>query len=223
MDVRCVGSGRWSAVLVLAWVQASCTVTALPPTEADRNREKVVELEREVARLERRTADLESALAAARLQAPTRIDGTPVPSEVLAEAPFAIALRIGRFSGVVADGSTGRMLRLYLQPLDARDDVVQVAGSAVVEVLWIDEAGGSHPVAREAFDPAAWRERFRSGFMGRHYTVEVPLGEVPREVVDGAPQGRGSLLARVRLTDGLTGRELLAESLFQVQEVSSAP
>lgn len=204
----------WATLLSLG----ACTVTAVPPTEADRNREKVVELENEVATLQRRVTELETALAAAERQAPSRVDGTPVPSEVLATAPFATALRVGRFSGVVEESARGRLLRLYLEPVGARGDVVQVAGSATIEVLWIDPAGVSHQVAREALDPAAWRDRFRSGFMGRHYTVEVPLAG------PGLPsQPQGSLLARVAVEDGLTGRSLSTESLFDLRTLSSVP
>ena len=207
-----------AAILLATLPLVACTVTAVPPTEADRNREKVIELERQVAQLQGRIAGLEAALAAADARAPTRTDGTPVAAEVLATAPFATTLRIGRFSGVATEPSVGRVLRLYLEPLDARGESVQVAGSATIEVLWIDPAGVSHQVAAQTLDPAAWRERFRSGFMGRHYTVEVPLAASALP----APT-QGSLLARVGVNDGLTGRTLSAESLFELRTLSSTP
>lgn len=188
----------------------ACTVTAIPPTTADRNREQVVKLENEVDQLRRRTQELESALAAADGKGLLRLDGQPLDPAVLAAAPLATSLELGRFGGPVDTDGDGApdLLRLYLRPLDGRGETVQVAGSASVEVLWLDGAGVSRSVGALRLDPAAWRDSLRSGFMGTHYTVEVPL-----DIPTGADTRGGSMIARISVRDGLTGRTLATESL----------
>jgi len=203
-----------------------CTMTAVPPTAADRNRERVIELENEVDLLNGRVAELEAALRAAELetalraagQASIRADGQPMPADVLATAPFAVRLDLGRFGGLIDADSDDRPdgVRLYLQPRDGRGEVVQVAGRATVDAVWLDEEGNATALGRAELDPAQWREAFRSGFMGTHYTVELPFtsGLLP-------PGAGGSVIVRVSLSDGLTGRELAAESLHTLPRLPS--
>ncbi|MFO0873616.1 MAG: hypothetical protein U0575_06545 [Phycisphaerales bacterium] len=182
---------------------AGCTVTAMKPTEADRNRELVQQLQKEVSQLERRNAELESALGAARRQALPA--AATIDAETMAAAPFAATLRIGRFSGLVDESKDGKpdLLRLYLEPRDGQDRTVQVAGRAVVTVVQRQSDGSELEVGSAALDPAAWRRAFVSGFMGSYYSVDVPLSAT----IDP----RSPVLVRAALDDAFTGRTLRTE------------
>jgi hypothetical protein len=206
------GTFRVAACAAVALVGCGCTVTAIPPTAADRNRELVVELENEVDQLRRRTAELEAALAAASRLAVRPGDVRPLDSEVLAAAPFAIGLELGRFGGPIDADGDGRpeRLRLHVRPLDARRETVQVAGTATVEVFLIDD-GQSAPVGTARLGPLELRDAFRSGLMGSHYTIDVPIDSSSL-----GRDGRETLVARVVVVDGLTGRVLTAEALHTV-------
>lgn len=171
----------------------------------------MLELENEVSSLTRRIAELETALATAHRAAPTRVDGAPVPAEALAAAPLATTLRFGRFGGVVDGNRDGRLdrVRVYLELLDGRERAVQVAGSAVVEAILVDAAGGSRSLGIAELGPVAWQEAFRSGFLGTHYSVEIPI--------EWSPELSGSVLVRATVDDALTGRQLQAETLYPLQ------
>lgn len=198
------------AILGALSLLAGCSVTAVAPTAADRNRERVLELENEIAALTRRNAELETALAAAQHAAPTRIDGAAVPADALAAAPLATTLRFGRFGGVIDGERDGRpdRVRIYLELLDGRDRAVQVAGRAVVEAILVDPAGGARSLGVVELNPAAWQDAFRTGFLGTHYSVEIPFTWSPELV--------GSVLVRATVDDAVTGRQLRAEQLYEL-------
>jgi hypothetical protein len=205
-------SRAWRLAALALLGTSGCTVTAVAPTAADRNRERVIELEDEVDRLTRRMTELESALGVA-LKAPLRPDGQRIAEDILAAAPLAVTMDIGRFSGLIDGDSDGlpEAVRLHLQPRDGRGEVVQVAGRATLEALWVDEPGMSRALGRAELDPEQWRNAYRSGFMGTHYTLELPF-----EVGVLEPEAGGSILVRVSVADGLTGRTLAAESLYPI-------
>jgi len=188
---------------------SGCTVTALAPTEADDSRARAQELEREADDLRVRVQELETALAAA-----TRMGSAS--AEVLARAPFAAEVAIGRHSGLVDQARDGRfeLVRIYLEPRDARGNAVQVAGTVTAEVVWVVD-GESRVAGRISLAPAETSAAFRGGFLGAFYLLEVP--------VDLEQNPAASCLIRVRVDDGLTGRELRAQrSLNVAREIELA-
>lgn len=205
--MRCPAT--WSLLLL-----CGCTVTAIKPTEADRNRERVQALEKENAALVLRNLELEAALGAAQRQA---LPGAAtIDPATMASAPFAATLRIGRFSGIVDDSEDGRpdLVRLYLEPRDGRDLVIQVAARATVRVVQRAPDGGDVKIGSAVLDSTEWRAAFRSGLMGSFYAVDVPLsGSIdPTSPVD----------VRVALDDAFTGRRLEASTTFRFEATTEA-
>lgn len=201
--------------LTCSLLLCGCTVTAIKPTEADRNRERVQELEKANAELVQRNQELEAALGAAQRQALPA--STKIDPATMASAPFAATLRIGRFSGLVDDSADGApdLLRLYLEPRDGRDVVVQVAASATVRATQRAADGSDIEIGSAALDPTAWRMAFRSGLMGSFYAVDVPLS--------GSMDPLAPVDVRVELDDAFTGRRLEARGAYRFEALDAAP
>ncbi|HMN97077.1 MAG TPA: hypothetical protein PKC43_11460 [Phycisphaerales bacterium] len=188
-------------------------MTALAPTEADRNRERVQELEGEVRTLRGRVGELEAALGLSeRLSASAAIDPA-----VLAAAPFAESIRLGRFGGFEdrdGDGAAD-LLRLSIEALDGGGRPVQVAGWARVELTCAPLGGAPRRIATLELEPAELRERFRSGLFGASYSIELPVAAAHR------PEGPCILV--VELRDGITGRTMRTEETVDPAQVLSRP
>lgn len=193
---------RPALLITSALLLTGCTVTAMAPTEADESRARAAKLEREASELRARVQELEMALAAA-----TRSGA--VSDEVLASAPFATEVAIGRHTALVDIAASGRfqLLRVYVEPRDARGTVVQVAGTISIEATWVVD-GEARVVTSASLTPAETRAAFRGGFLGAFYLVELP--------VDLEQNPAASCLVRVRVDDGFTGRELRAERSVDV-------
>ncbi len=165
----------------------------------DALRRRVVELEGQVGRLERRNDELAAELA--------RASGAPdsLPEAIRVNTPRVATLGIGTRSHVRPVREPGdvraRRLIVYVEPADGRGRFVQMVGALTVhvDVLPLD----AEPVSIGHLDlaPAELRDAYRSGMLGTHYTAEVPL-----DVSDAA--GISSCDVRVVYTDGRTGRRL---------------
>ena len=174
-------------------ILAACSPRALAPSPNDRLREALATrtAERDAARA--RASELETRLAALEASA-------PVDPEVAAATP--------RLAGVEVSGmSTARLLAgegpaatgtvaLVLVPRDGLGRFLQVAGR--LEATFALLVPGEAPIAGGTvrLSPGELRDRYRAGFLGEHYTIEVPIewesARSPRavavsaEFVDGA-------------------------------------
>lgn len=191
---------------------AGCKVTALAPTEADRNRERVQELEREVVTLRGRVGELESALStASSWRGPDALD-----PEILATAPFAESMSFGRFGGFVdldGDGAAD-LIRLSLEPVDGRGRAVQVAGRARIEATAVPVGGTPQRIAFIEIEPAEWRERYRTGLFGASYAIELPLERSGGADALDANAPAAPVVVVAELSDGITRRTLRAERVL---------
>ncbi|MFO0827738.1 MAG: hypothetical protein U0572_06260 [Phycisphaerales bacterium] len=158
--------------LALAALLAGCTARALVPGPDDAYRDQIRKLEAEVAALKASNVELRKGLAAAR-------SASPLDAEIAAETPRAVGLAIAWGSAIEEDPNdpARAKLSLYLEPRDARGRFVQVAGSLSVSVVSIPNPGDGEPVRVGAvtLSPKELRDAWRSGMLGTHYTVEVPL------------------------------------------------
>lgn len=195
------------AILSLAaLVFAGCRGTALKPTPADRLREQVQSLEIEVDRLSMRNRELESALAEATMAAPKHsID----PEAAAAQAHLA-RIGIGSASVIriaVNDPSLATSpgtLTVYLEPMDGRGRFLQVTGRVSIQASMLVEGGDPIRIGERSFSPGDVRDAWRSGFMGTHYTFEMPV-EVPANAIVGTSEPQASVLVVFR--DAIGGGE----------------
>ena len=188
-----------------------CKGTALAPTPADRLREQVQTLETQVAMLEGRNRELEAAIA------DRGSDSVTSPADLDAEAELArprlARIQIGpatRIELVPADATREAMsgtLFLSMDPSDGRGRFMQVVGRASVQVSIPVEGSSPIVVGERSFSPGEIRDCWRSGFMGTHYTLEVPV-QIPSAVLeeDSALEASVLLVFRDALGGGVYSR-----------------
>ena len=161
------------AAIMLGLALAGCQARALRPSPHDALRDENRSLRESNAELTARVEELKTALAAA--EAEGAADG--VDPEVVANTPAARRLELK--SGSVVEplpGQPGRgVARVWLEPVDGRGRFVQVTGWLEVAITALPTSGPAIPIGEIRLGPAEVRDAYRSGFMGTHYTVEVPV------------------------------------------------
>jgi hypothetical protein len=159
--------------IVLALAPVGCRVGALGPSPNDPLRDENRSLRESNAELSARVAELEAKLAAVEAE---RVEGGVDP-EVVAQTPAATRLEL-KSSSVVEPvrGQPGRgVARVWLEPVDGRGRFVQVTGWLEVAITALPATGPAVAIGSIRLGPAEVRDAYRSGFMGTHYTVEVPV------------------------------------------------
>ena len=192
-----------SAAVAIASVIAGCTATVVPPDGLDDARVRAMELERRVAELESRNAELTAQLSAAR-DAEIAPPGPAGPDAEVREAtPRLVSLASGGgsvdWAGSRSGGARPATVHLAIEPRDGRSRAIQVAGRCEVTVALVDPTGSARTLGHRAYGPLELRDAWRAGLMGSHYAIEVPVS-----VPEGLPRGPWSL--SVAVTDGWTGR-----------------
>ena len=165
--------------------------------ENDRLRNRVHELERGLEQALRRGDELEAQLA--------RPHSEP-SAEILANTPQVVEIAIGRLSHAYDEDGDGRPdeLVLYVATADGWGRSVQIVGHLSAHAVILPPEDDAITVGRVSLAPKEVRGAYRSGLLGSHYTVRVPLSlpEGP-EVV--------SCIAQVEFVDGYTGGRHTAE------------
>jgi hypothetical protein len=170
--------------------------------ENDRLRREVITLQERIRHLEGRERELSIQLAksSASLAAASSAD--------LQDAtPIVTTIEIDSLSGFTpADPSLpASKVVWYISPLDGRGRFVQAVGPLSVEALLIDSTVGADSsgaiIASATLSPRELRDAYRSGLMGTHYTVELPLAKPIPRPAGSAP----TLLLRAQFTDALHG------------------
>jgi hypothetical protein len=125
-----------------------------------------------------------------------------LPDEALDALPRVAAIEIDSLSGLVParPDADAHSVRLYIRTLDGRRRFTQAVGTLRVSCELLPPPGHDSPprTANRTLTPAQVREAYRSGLVGTHYTVELPLA-IPAE------ERRGTLVLRAELHDALTG------------------
>jgi hypothetical protein len=162
--------------------------------ENDALREKVLDLERDLARSRRRITELEAELAT--------IAAVEAGDEVIhANTPHVATLDIGRLSHVrdLDEDGTVDTLVLYVTPADGLGRFVQLVGELTAHAAVLPGGGEAVTIGRVVLPPGELRASYRSGVTGTHYTVHVPIA-IPPDA--GVAEGDVSVV----YTDGRTGR-----------------
>ena len=165
--------------------------------ENDRLRSRVHELERQLEQALRRADELGAQLARPR----------PEPSaEILANTPRVVEITIGRLSHTRDEDGDGRpdALVLYVETADGWGRSVQMVGHLSAHAAILPPEADAITIGRVRLRPEQVRRAYRSGLLGSHYTVRVPLS---------LPVGLdvASCIALVEYVDGYTGGRHTAE------------
>jgi hypothetical protein len=174
----------------------ACSPRALAPSPSDRLREALATRTAERDAALARASGLETRLAALESAA-------PIDAEVAAAIPRLAGVEVSGMSAARAlagDGTTAAgTVALVLVPRDGLGRFVQVAGR--LEATFAILVPGAAPIAGGIvrLSPAELRDRYRAGFLGEHYTVEVPI------LWDAASSPR-AVAVSAELVDGTSGR-----------------
>lgn len=186
---------RIITVVVLLALLTACGKKA--SRQNDLLRARVMDLEARVEALADRNQELEAALAQAET-APGE------PAEVVrASTPHVVSIRIDQRSYALDEDGDGQVeaLKVYIKPADGRGRFVQLVGWLSVHAADLPPDAEVATLGQVTLDPAEVRERYRSSFMGTHYSVILPL-ELP------ADRPEGPCTVRVIYEDGRSSRSV---------------
>ena len=181
-------------VAISAAVLGGCSGRALAPNAADGLRAELVERTRERDAARTRVAELETKLGELSQSRDRKVDPE------VAEAMPALA------SVSLSSQSTGRLtdpthatLAAVIAPYDGLGRFIQITGTLRVSDAALIQGRDPQPAGSITVGPKALRDAYRAGFLGEHYTIEVPLKW------EGAETAR-ALSVSAEFTDGLTGK-----------------
>ncbi len=167
-------------------------------------------LRRENLELDRKVQALETALERRDQQVRTlesRLSSSA--ADVDADLPVLSQVTLGRYSGPVDTDDDGRIdaLRLYVQTRDAQGRFLVTAATVTVQIVALQADASPRVLAEKTFTAAAFDAAYRSGFMGTHHTLDVPLPAVERP---------STLTAVLALTDAASGVRLETQQTFDL-------
>ncbi len=189
-------------------------------TSGDVLRKQNLELQNQVAQLQKDASELRAKLA--ELVGAGASGKSP---EVAEATPRVASVEIDFLSGPTADSSMppqsdrNRTVAVYIKPLDGRGRFIQATGKLTVEVSRLtslvqnDQAAADAParlLAGRTLEPLQLRDAYRAGFTGTYYAVEisVPASEL---------QPPGQLLLRARFSDAITGASFEASRIVSLR------
>jgi hypothetical protein len=109
-------------------------------------------------------------------------------------------------SGLARNGGSFEVL---LVTLDGRDRFMQVAGSLDISVRDAGADEDAAPVYVKQLGPLAVRDAYRSGFMGTHYVIDIPLTDAIKAAYENSGLQVEVELAQVTNDQVLTTSKLL--------------
>jgi len=132
----------------------------------------------EVADLERRNRELETALAMSR----AAFDEDPQRTAqriAAADLPRITEVRVGRYSRLSAAADGGVLLQVWLEPRDGRGRFLQLAGPIAMNLVHIPVEGEPIGLMQIHMTAEQVRDAYRSFLTGTHYAIERMLPEPP--------------------------------------------
>jgi hypothetical protein len=173
--------------------------------ENDALRRKVLDLETRVSSLSAENGELAAKIAELTRERDVMVEGSSVSAEVIESLPRCAAIEFARYSGPAdRDGTPGiDVIEVFVRPFDGRRRFVQVAGRLTVSaVLLPPSSDGQTPqpqlLGSVTLGPRELREAYRSGPLGTHYSVSIPL-DPPNQILNG------TVVISAELDDAVTG------------------
>jgi hypothetical protein len=189
-----------------AFALAGCRGPRNFTNENDRLREENLKLSREIQDLQQQLQW--QAQHARALSEQLQGSAQPVPG---AQLPTLAALEFGRYSGAIDTNSDHRddLVRIYLQTRDQDGRFLPVAGQATLQAVEIPETGEPWTLAQRTFSPEEFRQTYRTGLTGTHYTLELPL---PADI----PADLSHVTVKLTFTDAGSGVQFTQEQAMPI-------
>jgi len=173
--------------------------------ENDTLRRKVLELETQVSALQAERGELSAKLAELAHRHDLAADEGAFTAAVVDALPRCAGIEFARLTSLGdRDGTPGpEVIDVYIRPFDGRQRFVQVAGRLVVSATLIPPPGSApnaapRTLATTELGPRELREAYRSGPLGTHYTITLPLEPPNRPLA-------GDVVISATLIDAITG------------------
>lgn len=170
--------------------------------------DRIADAEASVEKLQRDNAELRGELAKLRRQIATLQDIGPDRLEKL----YTVSqIKLGRRTGGVDlddNSGTHEAVKVFLQPVDDRGDVLKTAGSATVELYDLAATEAENLIGRYEWSVDELAEAWYGGFMAYHYALECTWDE---------PPANEEVTVRVVFTEYLTGRTFTAQTVCTVR------
>lgn len=159
------------ALLFACSMLPACTIhaggTQDPAKVADELRTQLAAAQAQLAQRDAAIAELNKKLEQA----------TSLGAEQAQALPVVASLVIDARSGL---SRTGDALEVIIQTKDGRERFMQVAGTLRVALHQEGAQPADAPLASAQLTPLQLRDAYRSGFMGTHYLVTIPMSEAIR-------------------------------------------
>lgn len=193
---------RWMFIVALVGGIAGCRneVQTSLWEQIETLSEEKTELSLEVERLQRENKTLaEQVSTLTALDKDVRTAGLSVPEKI----------RIGRHSGLYnkTQGETPDSLVVYVEPMDAAQDIIKAAGRVQVELWNLIAAPERAKLATWNVEADALTMLWGRGLLGAYYRLTFPL----QGVLKGDEK---ELTLTVRFTDYLTGKTLTDQCII---------
>lgn len=201
---------RLSSLLILALSAGGCSGRVLTPSAADGLRVEVAERtrERDTARAE--LAELRTKLAELTVARDAKLD--PEAADAL---PALSGVPVSPLSTARWVDQNHATLALVIEPRDGLGRFLQVTGTLRASVAALIPGREPLPAGKTTVGPRILREAYRTGFMGTHYTIEIPLAW------EGAESARAVSIA-TEFTDALTGKSFAGQSTVPILRAPAA-
>ena len=196
----------------VALILGGCRGRVLAPTTADGLRQELIERTRERDMARARLAELETEVArlAVERTPPIGSESTPaLRAEAAAATPALAAVGISGLSAAKLLDANTATLALVLNPTDGLGRFLQVVGTVRVSVATLVPGREPLPVAGLTVGPLELRDSYRAGFLGAHYTLELPLRW------DGSDPAR-AVAVSTEFTDALSGRKFASAATIPI-------
>jgi len=178
----------------LAVLMTGCSGRALAPNAADGLRAELVERTRERDAARARMLELETKVGELSQSRDRKID-----PEVAEAMPALASVSLSSQSAGRLTDPNHATLATVIAPFDGLGRFIQITGTLRLSVAALVPGRDPLPAGSLTVGPKALRDAYRAGFLGSHYTIEVPLKW------DGAESPR-ALAVSAEFTDGLTGK-----------------
>ncbi|MFM2164457.1 MAG: hypothetical protein RL325_894 [Planctomycetota bacterium] len=184
---------------------------AVPRTTEEGLREQLSTTTRERDDAQRRVRDLEAKLA----ERPRPAVGG-MSAEAESVLPRLEDIRVDPMSSVRLDASGGPTLRLVIEPIDGKGRFLQITGDLEIGVMLTVSPTQMASVGDLKCGPKALSDAYRMGFLGTHYSFEIPLKIDPKQ----APR---LVTVNGSFTDALTGKPKTFQGSAVVRQFAATP
>jgi len=175
---------------------AGCGAKVLVPNEADALREELATRTSERNAARARVAELETEVASLLPKTPQFVN-----PEAAAATPMVASVAISSLSTARMTGDSTATLAVVMVPSDGLGRFLQITGTLEISGAVLIPGAEPQLLAPRTVGPKELRESYRSGFLGTHYTIELPCEWTRRGVAPATGVAVSTLF-----TDAWTGK-----------------